>query len=334
MSVKFRRTIRRLIFALLLLWGVGMLWARSEKTLADTNKVLRFKTAFNPCVRDSSAEPFCVVRNGKPEFSFDFVRKTEYFVPLSLPASDFSSGKINIYGYDLTTSPDTFCFSLQKFAFPVKGKPTSGYGPRNLFGSHFHHGMDLGLLMGDSVRAVMDGTVRLTKNDPRGYGNFVVVAHEGGLETLYGHLSQILVEPGARVRAGQSLGLGGSTGRSTGPHLHFEFRLFGMTFDPARIVDFKTGRVKTHHAVIDKSWFCQYKSGCSHEGKQGLKNESDEDEEMTEAEESVRFHVVKAGDGLEALAIRYNTDLAQLCRLNALPPNASLRPGQRIKLPH
>ncbi len=333
MNARLKTTVRRLLLALLLLWVVGMLWAKAEAP-ADSNKTAHAKAVFNPLSTEIVDAPPYTVRNGKPVFDFEIVRKTEYFVPLSFPASDFSNPKINIYGYDLTTSPDTFHLSLERFAFPVKGQITSGYGPRNLFGSHFHHGMDMGLHTGDSVRAAMDGTVRIAKNDRYGYGNFVVVAHEGGLETLYGHLSQILVEPGIRIRAGQTLGLGGSTGRSTGPHLHFEFRLFGMTFDPARIIDFKTQKVKLAQAAVDKSWFCQYKAGCSHEGKNHLKNESDEDEELTETSENLRFHVVKSGDLLGSLAVRYNTTVSELCKINGLKPNSVLQIGQKIKLPH
>jgi murein DD-endopeptidase MepM/ murein hydrolase activator NlpD len=333
MEARFRTAVKRLIFALLLLWGVGMLWAKSE-TPADSNKTARAKAVFNPMSPETVEAPPYTVRNGKPVFDFEIVRKTEHFVPLCFPASDFENPKINIYGYDLTTAPDTFLFSLERFAFPVKGQITSGYGPRNLFGSHFHHGMDMGLHTGDSVRAAMDGVVRIAKSDRYGYGNFVVVAHEAGLETLYGHLSKILVEPGTRIRAGQTLGLGGSTGRSTGPHLHFEFRLFGMTFDPARVIDFKTKRVKTPQAVIDKSWFCQYKAGCSHDGKNHLKNESEEDEELTETSESARFHVVKQGDILGALAVRYNTSVSELCKINGLKSGSTLHLGQKIKLPH
>jgi hypothetical protein len=326
--------LKRLIFALLLLWGVGLLWARGENPPADSGRTTRAKAVFNPRDVGPADEPSYVMRNGRPVFNFEIVRRTEYFVPLCFPASDFQNPKINIYGYDLTTTPDTFRFSLENFFFPVKGQITSGYGPRNLFGSHFHHGMDVGLTTGDSVRAAMDGTVRIAKNDRHGYGNFVVVAHEAGLETLYGHLSEILVVPGMRVRAGQTLGLGGSTGRSTGPHLHFEFRLYGMTFDPARVIDFKARRVKNAQPVIEKSWFCQYKSGCSHEGKAGLKNESDEDEELTEIEENARYHAVKSGEVLGAIAVRYNTTVGELCRINGLKPSSVLRPGQKIKLPH
>jgi murein DD-endopeptidase MepM/ murein hydrolase activator NlpD len=82
-----------------------------------------------------------------------------------------------------------------------------------------------------------------------------VVRHPNGLETLYGHLSKIQVKHGQEVAAGDVIGLGGSTGRSTGPHLHFECRFLYQTFDPEWILDFSNYSLRTRHLHLDKSYF-------------------------------------------------------------------------------
>ena len=121
---------------------------------------------------------------------------------------------------------------------PVHGAVTSGYGYRPRFG-RVHRGIDLSLRIGDTVRVAFDGKVRLTKFERKGYGYYVVVRHDNGMETVYGHLSKFLVQPNQRVKAGDPIALGGNTGRSTGPHLHFETRYLGMAINPAAIIDFE-----------------------------------------------------------------------------------------------
>lgn len=115
---------------------------------------------------------------------------------------------------------------------------TSHYGYRPKY-SRYHKGVDLKLYIGDTVRSAWDGVVRIVKYEPKGYGNYVVIRHHNGLETIYGHLSKHLVKVNQVVTAGQSIGLGGNTGRSTGSHLHFETRFKGIAIDPEKLFDFK-----------------------------------------------------------------------------------------------
>ena len=124
------------------------------------------------------------------------------------------------------------------YVAPVKGKLVSAFGYRPRFG-RMHRGVDLDLNVGDTVVAAFDGRVRITKFERRGYGYYVVLRHDNGLETVYGHLSRFLVKPDQYVKAGQPIALGGNTGRSTGPHLHFETRFMGMALNPASIIDFE-----------------------------------------------------------------------------------------------
>lgn len=133
--------------------------------------------------------------------------------------------------------PATKNIDVRGYVAPVRGKLTSPYGYRARFG-RMHKGVDLNLRVGDTVRSAFDGRVRITRFEGGGYGYYVVVRHDNGLETVYGHLSRFLVKPNQYVKAGQPIALGGSTGHSTGPHLHFETRFMGLAINPAAIIDF------------------------------------------------------------------------------------------------
>jgi murein DD-endopeptidase MepM/ murein hydrolase activator NlpD len=127
-----------------------------------------------------------------------------------------------------------------RFIWPEpKAQISQGFGPSTLVLEppyagypHFHTGIDLVEPFGSPVYAADDGIVALVGNSSQGYGRYVVIAHSGGLDTLYGHLSTALVKIGQLVVQGQTIGLEGSTGNSTGPHLHFELRIKQQPIDP------------------------------------------------------------------------------------------------------
>ena len=130
-----------------------------------------------------------------------------------------------------------------------------GYRPRF---RRIHKGIDLGLHVGDTVRAAFDGKVRICRYERRGYGYYVVIRHDNGMETVYGHLSKFIVKPDDRVKAGDPIALGGNTGRSTGPHLHFETRYMGLPINPADIIDFENkvpinGTYAFEREAVDKA---------------------------------------------------------------------------------
>jgi murein DD-endopeptidase MepM/ murein hydrolase activator NlpD len=115
---------------------------------------------------------------------------------------------------------------------PVQGKVTSGFGPRRAFwGRRFHTGIDLSARHGTPVRSPAAGTV-VFAGRRSGYGKTIVVDHGNRLHTVYAHLSGYSVRPGQPVRAGTALGRIGSTGRASGPHLHYEILSNGRAVDP------------------------------------------------------------------------------------------------------
>lgn len=111
---------------------------------------------------------------------------------------------------------------------PTQGRVTSGFGPR--WGTE-HEGLDIAAGTGTPVRAVTDGVVKKA-SWYGGYGNAVIIDHGNGLKTLYGHNSKLTVKPGDRVQAGEVIAKMGSTGDSTGPHLHFEVEVNGKKINP------------------------------------------------------------------------------------------------------
>jgi murein DD-endopeptidase MepM/ murein hydrolase activator NlpD len=121
-----------------------------------------------------------------------------------------------------------------RYIWPLHGRITSYFGRRNLgMGtSSFHRGVDVAAPTGSAVVAARSGTVVFAGWSTSGYGYLIRIRHQGGDETWYGHHSQVLVDVGQSVRQGETIGLVGSTGISTGPHLHFELHEAGTAVDP------------------------------------------------------------------------------------------------------
>ena len=137
----------------------------------------------------------------------------------------------------------------ENFKMNWYGSISSSYGRR--WGRR-HEGLDIPLHTGDSVVSTFDGIVRFAKFTSSGYGNCIIIRHLNGLETLYGHLSKIVVSENQFVKSGELIGRGGSTGRSTGPHLHFETRLYDYSFNPAKIIDINNRQLVNSTMVFSK----------------------------------------------------------------------------------
>ena len=216
--------------------------------------------------------------------------------------------------------------SLESYHYPYLGRITSRYGPRR---GRSHQGLDIGLKTGDPIYATFDGKVRVSKA-AGDYGNLVVIRHNNGLETYYAHLSQRDVEVGDWVVAGQQIGLGGSTGRSTGPHLHYEVRYKGQSFDPERIIDFSNGILRRDELLLKRRHFSIY---AKYEQDFGDEEEVAKQEEAErKAAAAVQYHTVRSGDTLGASARKYGTSVSRICQLNNIKSTSILRIGQKLRV--
>ena len=192
-----------------------------------------------------------------------------------------------------------------------------------------HQGVDLPLKTGEPIYATFTGKVRISKY-LGAYGNLVVIRHENGIETFYGHLSKRLVEKDDWVNAGDVIGYGGSTGRSTGPHLHFETRYKGYAFDPQWLIDFKEGKLRHRLFVLKKKYFSIY-SNYEQDFEDEMKNEEEDKKEDAERE-AMRWYTIKSGDTLGRIAINNGTTVNALCRLNGITPTTTLKIGRKIRV--
>jgi murein DD-endopeptidase MepM/ murein hydrolase activator NlpD len=188
---------------------------------------------------------------------------------------------------------------------PFKNYVSSGFGPRHWV---WHLGMDIKLNKGDSVVAAFDGIVRVTKYDRRGFGNVVVIRHPTGLETIYGHLSKVLVGSNQKVKAGDLIGLGGSSGYSTGNHLHFEIRYLGEPFDPTCFIDFEKYKLKCDTLTLSRKNF-----------------------NFLAEIRKAKYCSIRKGDTLYKIARRYGTSVTSLCKLNRITAKTPLRIGKKIR---
>jgi murein DD-endopeptidase MepM/ murein hydrolase activator NlpD len=231
------------------------------------------------------------------------------------PADDiynnlWTSDHVNPYKIPIDSMPDSVRIDCSHFFVPVRGEVTSEFGPRRY---RFHYGIDLRLRVGDSVRSAFSGRVRIIDFEGRGYGNYIVIRHDNGLETVYAHLSAVLVAINQNIKAGELIAFGGNTGHSTGPHLHFETRYIGNAINPAHIINFSTGLVlaKTYLLTKKKAFYYQ------HEVK---------------VLASAKYYKVRKGDTLKKVAARNGTSLKALCKLNGLKLKAKLKKGQRLRI--
>lgn len=244
-------------------------WKRSKYSYKKTNlslgalncfKLIAFIFAFS-AINAFGFNNF--TDTSEQELDEEEITENQVLEPLSLPG--FYPEFDFYYNWD-TNALDPYRFNVKNFhhevpvtilhtecnyVVPIVGRLNSGFGWR---GGTPHQGIDLQLSTGDSVAVAFDGVVRMSRRYS-GYGNCVIVRHYNGFETLYGHLSQRFVNPGDLINAGQILGLGGSTGRSTGPHLHFETRFLGRPINPMSIIDFKGDSLVTGTLVISKNSF-------------------------------------------------------------------------------
>ncbi len=195
--------------------------------------------------------------------------------------------------------------SLGVYHHPKIGPVNSKFGWRD---GRMHKGIDINLNRGDAVVAAFDGMIRIA-HLKGGFGNVVIIRHYNGLETVYAHLSKIKVKPGQVVLAGQLIGLGGSTGHSSGPHLHFEVRFKGQAINPSSIISFTDNKTYNDSIVVKKSRYgiCAYPSNAT-------------------------LHTVERGDTWYEVAKRYGLSMKELCAINGIEKRYYLKPGQKLRV--
>ncbi len=225
---------------------------------------------------------------------------------------------VNSYGNAVL--PDSYTFDLTGFCMPTQStkiNDTFGYRPRR---RRAHYGLDIKVNVGDTIRSAFDGKVRIVKNQGRrGYGKYIVIRHDNGLETVYGHLSKQLVKEDQLVRAGDVIGLGGNTGRSTGSHLHFETRFLGVAINPALMFDFEK------QDIVADNYTHSFKKQPS------SKRTSVSATTQPAANGQGVYYKVKSGDTLSKIAAKQGVSVNQICKLNGITTRTVLRIGQVLR---
>lgn len=257
----------------------------------------------------------------EPDLSVDALGQEMLFVPTNILYNNkWDTINIRIGRTDWSKISDSTLLiyndvSQSNFVFPYRGKLISSYGPRD---GRFHAGMDIKLNRGDTVVSAFDGKVRIARSIS-GYGKLIVVRHDNGLETVYGHLSQYLVNVNDIVKAGDPIGLGGRTGRATTDHLHFETRILGEHFNPSKIIDFESFCLKSDCLAMDKD-------------NLGFGTKESSIVSATTSSEGSKYVKVRSGDTLYALARKHKTTVDRICRMNGISPKKVLKVGAKLRV--
>lgn len=281
----------------------------------------------------------------------------EYF----RPSTDNRLAKLDVYKYnwdtnsvfsyrniELTQIPDVVELKLAKklseFHPPIIGSVYSKYGPRR---RRNHNGVDIPLKIGEPIYSTFEGKVRYASFNTGGFGYLVIVRHPNGLETWMAHLSKVNCKVGDFVKAGQVVGFGGSTGRSRGPHLHFEMRYQDQTFDPEFLIDFENGQLKYMTFALEKQFFNIHSRASEMLEEDDydevlpdhvLANTSDEaimkvaEKVVEQAPPKLVYYKVRSGDTLGRIAINHGTTVSRLCQLNGIKSTTVLQIGKSLKV--
>lgn len=296
-----------------------------------------------------------------------YQKHEEIAMTSSIYGNNWSNAGVNVYKG--VAKPEKLVIDLRDFSMPIKSRiVSSNYGYRERFRRN-HYGIDIKGYTGDTIYAAFSGKVRIRKYDANGFGNYVVIRHPNGLETVYGHLSKQLVNENQDVKSGQPIGLCGNTGRSFGSHLHFETRVLGEPINPALMFNFPeqdvTADTYTYRSNENKSMpvatpinsYAQVKETAK--TKVETKTEQAAQIEVNTSEETIatpapaskqadnrktaiaskkekesktktQKHKVKQGENPSTIAKKYNITVAELTRLNKGMNPSRLQPGQTL----
>ena len=253
------------------------------------------------------------------------------------PAADLYEDWNNQYAHKATALPDSFRISLRNFCMPTPSRVvTSNFGHR---WGRTHKGLDIKVYIGDTIRSAFAGKVRIVRYEAAGYGKYIVIRHPNGLETIYGHLSAQLVSENQTVKAGEPIGLGGNTGRSTGSHLHFETRLCGVALNPALMFDFRNQDVTGDYYLYRRSSY-EHESALATRERGKIGNGGYTRAEVVgeplktaipELGSEPRYHKVESGETLYSIARKRGVSIDAIYKLNHFGKNVRLRPGQIVR---
>ncbi len=291
-KLKFLHMKRCIILPFALVAGMSAAWA-NQRLVQDSVDLQPYDLS----IEEDEAE------------GTDSLALSEMPIDVSIPAAAlyghiWNHAVVNPYNISVAGMKDTVPIDMSGYTHPRLNYITSKFGFRRW---KFHYGIDVKVYVGDSIRSAFDGRVRIAKRG-KAYGNYIVVRHYNGLETTYAHLSKINVQVNDEVKSGDVIGLGGNTGRSTGPHLHYEMRYLGQPIDPATLIDFETGRPYTDSLQLTASNF-----------------------EYMQEIAKMRYWVVRSGDSLWNISRRTGVSVDRLCKLNGISSKSILRLGQRVR---
>lgn len=288
------------------------------------------------------------------EAKADFQLKSSNVVKIinQAKAHEEASYAKNIYGnhwnndgvnvYKGMAKPEELVINLKDFSMPIKSRVvTSKYGYRPRF-RRVHYGLDINGCTGDTIYAAFAGKVRVRKYDAKGFGYYIVLRHNNGLETVYGHLSKQLVNVNQEVKSGQPIGLCGNTGHSFGSHLHFETRVLGEAINPALMFDIaaadvvadtytyrSSGNHKAPAATVAEPVLAQAKSAQETAVVQP-KAEKQAAKRTAAHSSKAKKHKVQKGETLYSIARKHNTTVAEICKRNRIKESSTLRLGQSL----
>ena len=284
-----------------------------KRFIKSLGYALLFIVAAGVQAQDAASEPVILHR------SMEMVEAVERHDMLLneaniIPSDDMYPTWTNTVVHYNSTLPDSFRIDLRNYVMPTPSTKITdifGYRPNR---RRVHQGLDIKVQTGDTIYAAFDGKVRITSYQRRGYGYYVVIRHNNGIETLYAHLSKRLVDANQNVKAGDPIGLGGNTGRSSGAHLHFETILMGKSLDPALMFDFKNQKMTGDSYMYRKPGTKYVENG-----------------QVKIAGPEKKYHKVKSGDTVEKIARKYGVSQRRIFELNGLKSNSIIRPGQTLR---
>lgn len=271
--------------------------------------------------------------------TWKYSKSDKYIADSEVFARAWVENVVNPYKEPVDSLPETWSVwmvdELSSYHYPQTGRVTSKFGMRH---GRRHQGIDISLPTGTPLYSVFDGKVRASLFI-KGYGNLVIIRHNNGLETFYGHMSRRDVNPGDIVHAGDVIGLSGNTGRSTGPHLHFEIRYDGLALDPQRIINFTDGTMCQRIMVLKRRYFDASSRYDQNFDDEFLNEEDDkkalEEQKKKEAEAALKaqvWHTIRNGENLGSIARKYRTTVGNIQRLNGIKNPNAIRAGKRIRV--